>query len=281
MATQTQTTVELEPIDHQEGDKSRPRVPSIVLASPANTTSGQSVPLTGFEIDEPVSYTLPRNRYIIVIIQLAGVNFITSFSNGLVTVGLPAMSNGLDLSAGLLLWPMNSYALTSASCLLLAGAVADVIGTRKVNLVGCFFIALFILMSGFSRTGIQLIIFRALQGIAGAMALPSALSIISRSVPSGKPRNVGFACLGLAMPLGFSFGMVLAGVFIDGPGWRAGFYMGGAASFLLFIVGIWALPIDIKVRTEISVRQRLMMEVDWFGAGLASASIALFSYVLA
>lgn len=280
MATETQTSVELESLD-RDGNKFTPRVPATALGGLPDTISGQPQPIVSINSDEIITQTLPRSRAVIVIIQLAGINFITSFSNGLVTVGLPAMSTALGLHPSLLLWPMNSYALTSASCLLLAGSVADVIGTRKVNLIGCFFIALFILVSGFSQNGIQLIMFRAMQGIAGAMALPSSMSIISRSIESGKPRNIGFACLGLAMPLGFSFGMVLAGVFINGPGWRTGFYMGGAASFLLFVVGIWALPIDVKVRTEASLWRRLATRIDWIGASLASTSIALFSYVLA
>lgn len=265
MATQTLSTVELDPLD---GDS---RTITLVPPQPAIVVYN----------DEVVAPALPKGRSIIVITQLAGINFITSFSNGLVTVGLPAMSTALGLDPSLLLWPASSYALVTASCLLIAGSVADIIGSRNINLAGCFLIALFILVSGFSQTGIQLILFRAFQGFGGAMALPSSISIISKSISSGKSRNIGFACLGLAQPLGFSFGMVLAGIFIDGPGWRTGFYMGGAVSFVLFNVGIWALPKDVRPPTEMTVRKRLMSDIDWFGAGLASSSIALFSYVLA
>lgn len=284
MAVHTQTVVELEHLNQNitnEHHTNRARLPSTALQTPANTTSGQSGPLMVASDIETVRSPLSTNRAAIVIIQLAGINFITSFSNGLVTVGLPAMAEDLNLPSNLLLWPMNAYAITSASCLLLAGAVADIIGTRKVNLVGCFFIAVFILVSAISRTGIQLIMFRAMHGVGGAMALPSSLSIISKSIASGRPRNIGFGCLGLAMPLGFSFGMVLAGVFIDGPGWRIGFYLGGAVSFLLFTVGIWALPKDVPSRIQLSTWKRLATEIDWIGAALASTAIALFSYVLA
>lgn len=280
MATQTQTSVELEPLN-DDVNKTTARIPITALGGPINSTLGQPIPLIDIQTDEAVITPLRTGRSVIVTMQLAGINFITSFSSGLVTVGLPAMSASLALPPHLLLWPMNSYALTSGACLLLGGAIADVIGTRKVNLIGCFFIALFMLVSGFSQTGIQLIMFRAMQGIGGAMALPSSMSIISRSIESGKPRNIAFACLGLAMPLGFSFGLVLAGVFIDGPGWRVGFYVGGAASFLLFAIGIWALPVDVKAHTDISIRKRLTTEIDWIGAAVACTSIAVFSYVLA
>ena len=249
----------------------------ISLALDANS------PVTTVQDRESAPTTLSKGRSIIVITQLAGINFLTSFSNGLVTVGLPAIAAALHLEHRLLLWPMAAFALTSGSLLLLAGSFSDVVGSRSVNLTGCFFIALFTFLSGVSRSGIELIMFRALQGVASALAFPSAISIISSSIESGRRRNIGFACLGLAMPLGFSFGLVLGGVFITGLGWRVGFYIGGGAGFLLFSVGIWSLPTGIKSESRIpgSIWKRLATEIDWTGAGLASTCLALFSYVLA
>lgn len=142
--------------------------------------------------------TLPKGRSAIVITQLAGINFVTSFSNGIIIVGLPAMAASLKLEDSLLVWPMSVYSLTSGTCLLLAGTVADVLGPRLMNLVGCLFLAVFILACGLVRDGIDLIMFRAMQGIAGALVVPSSISIVSTSVASGRPRNLGFACLGLA-----------------------------------------------------------------------------------
>ncbi len=83
------------------------------------------------------------------------------------------------------------------------------------------------------------------------------------------------------MPLGFSFGMTIGGLLTTGPGWRSGFYIGAAASFLLFVVGIWSLPPDVSSAYETSVKQRLATEVDWIGALIASVCLALISYVLA
>ena len=258
---------------------------SIELEEPSQVSIALSStsPITTLRDHEPASSTLSKGRSIIVITQLAGINFLTSFSNGLVTVGLPTIAAVLHLDHNLLLWPMAAFALTSGSLLLLAGSFADVVGSRSVNLTGCFFIALFTLLSGWSRSGIELIMFRALQGVASALAFPSAISIISSSVESGRRRNIGFACLGLAMPLGFSFGLVLGGVFITGIGWRVGFYIGGGAGFLLFFVGIWSLPTSVKAESRIpgSMWKRLAAEIDWTGAGLASTCLALFSYVLA
>lgn len=107
MATQTVTSIELD-------------VPVTVLAASANATSDRPDLIVGSN-DDSSKPILPKGRSMIVIAQLAGINFITSFSNGLVTVSLPAISTALSLERSLLLWPMNSYSLTTASCLLMAG----------------------------------------------------------------------------------------------------------------------------------------------------------------
>lgn len=208
---------------------------------------------------------LSKSRSIIVIVQVCGLLFFSSFCNGIVVVALPAMQSTLGLEEGLLVWPTSSYYLTAGSCLLLAGSVADVVGTKKVFLVGSFLSATFALACGLVQTGGQLIAFRALQGITNAMITPSCISIISNSVEDGRPRNIGFGCLGFSQPLGFSFGLVLAGVFTDTVGWRTAFYLAAAASFALFLASIWALPQDVHVEVGRSTWKRLSFEIDWIG----------------
>ena len=68
---------------------------------------------------------------------------------------------------------------------------------------------------------------------------------------------------------------------MSGLGWRVGFYIGGAVAFLLFTVGLWALPAGLKSESESPVLKRFVSEIDWIGACLVSASLAIFSYFLA
>lgn len=169
--------------------------------------------------------------------------------------------------------------MTSGSCLLLAGSIADVVGNRLINLTGCFLLGWFIIGCGLARTGIELIMFRALQGVAVSLCLPTSVAILANAVPPGKKRNIGFSCLGLVQPLGFSIGMVLAGVLLDTVGWRTGWYICGGATLILIFVSVWALPPDRVVQG--SKFSRLKTEIDWVGAALASTCLALFSYVFA
>lgn len=278
MATQTATITELEILDqhgasvisetfshvHNEGRKCRPP-----------TTASTSTP------QDPTAPILPKGRTIIITLQLAGINFLTSFCNGILTIALPTMATELTLKPGLLLWPASAYYLTSGATLLIAGSFADAIGARTINLIGCFFLAVFMVANGVAQTGVQLIVFRAMTGIASSMVVPSAISIVSTSVESGRRRNLAFASLGLAMPLGFSAGLVLGGVFVSGPGWRVGYYSAAALSAVFFAMGFWSLPKGVREDSGTPLKTRLVKEIDWAGAGIASTALALFSYVLA
>jgi MFS family permease len=152
-------------------------------------------------------------------------------------------------------------------------------GTKRINLVGCFLTSIFILVCGFARTGIELVMLRAMQGIAVSLCLPTSVAIVANAAPSGRKRNIGFSCLGFVQPIGFSLGMVLEGVFLDTVGWRFSYYLCGSFSLALFAVSLWALPMDAVI--EGSAFDKLKKEIDWVGALFASTSLGLFSYILA
>jgi MFS family permease len=213
-----------------------------------------------------------------IILQVSTITFLTSISTGMIVVGLPRIAADLDLPEQLYLWPSSVFGLTAGSTLLLAGAVADVLGARLVDIVGCTLLGVCTLACGFSRTGIQLVLFRAFQGVATAIHLPCSVSLVTQYVPSGKARNIGFACLGLAMPLGFSIGLVLGGVLVDTVGWRLGYYVTGGVMLVQAAAGFKVIPPANKTQ---NVRSKLLNEIDWFGAMIACASLAMFSYVLA
>ncbi|KAL6786715.1 hypothetical protein J3E68DRAFT_441171 [Trichoderma sp. SZMC 28012] len=228
--------------------------------------------------ETPIIHSKARASFVVA--QLLGLNLFSSFCNGVVVVGLPAMAASLHIDEGLLVWPTSVFYLTAGSCLLLAGSITDVIGTKTMILIGALAAAVSAMACGLAQTGGQLIAFRALQGITNAIIVPSSVSIISTSLEEGRPRNLGFACLGFAGPIGFSLGLVLGGVFADSTGWRAAFYLAAATTFALFLVGVWTLPKAV-VRPKKSVWSRILKEVDIIGAFIGTASLAMLSYVLA
>ena len=156
------------------------------------------------------------------------------------------------------------------------------VGSRTIYLIGCFLLVFFILASGLAKTGIQLIIFRGLQGIAVSFCLPTAVSILTEAFPNGQRRNTGFACIGAGQPLGYSLGLILGGVFVDTVGWRSGWYLSSAVALLVFGAGLWGLPQDSsRGNPGKPLWRKLADEIDWVGTLLASSSLGLLSYVLA
>ena len=162
---------------------------------------------------------LSTSLTILVITQLVEISFITSFSNGILAVGLPRIALDIDLPQNLLLWPSSVGYLASGAFLLLGGAVSDIAGPKLVNLIGCVSLTASTVAIGLSGNGLQLIVFRAWQGVAFALAYPSSTAIISLHVRSGPSRNVGFACIGFSMVFGF-----MSGYFVGAVAWRPGHY---------------------------------------------------------
>lgn len=245
---------------------------SEVEASPAAPTAHEATTTT---------LVLPKKRAVLVITQVCGVSFFSSVCSGVLIIALPTIQSTLEIEESLLVWPSSSYYLAAGSCLLLAGSVADVAGPKRVNLVGSSLSALFALACGLAQSGGEIIAFRALQGVTNAITTPSSISIISNSVEDGQPRNMGLACMGFSQPLGFGFGLVIAGVLTDTVGWRPAFYLAAAASLALFFIGIWALPQDARPRAGQSIWNRMALEIDWVGVVLATMGLAALSYVLA
>ncbi|KFY22324.1 hypothetical protein V493_06667 [Pseudogymnoascus sp. VKM F-4281 (FW-2241)] len=257
-----------------------PKTESVVSMSAFVTTptASEGGTLVADEPDKP-SNELSTWRTRIIIITLSGITLTTSMSVGAFTIALPAMAKDMKLTAQFLLWPQSMYSLTNGCFLFLAGSIADHIGNRNMNIFGCFFAGSFVLAGGLSQTGVQLTVFRGLQGIGAAMCLPTAFSIISKTIPTGRQRNIAFACLGLGQPLGWFLGLLVGGI-CEGsqPGWRLAIYITAVLTILLGLINIWSLPNDR--RTE-STWSSFYHSVDWIGLSISSTCFGTLSYVFA
>lgn len=157
-------------------------------------------------------------------VTVADISFLNTHGSGLLTVSLPRIATDLDLALNLL-WPLSVYALTTGCSLFLVGTVADVVGNRPIFLTRCVLLSAFTLGCSLTRTGVELIAFRALQGIAMAFCMPTAVGLITTNFPIRRGRNITFACLGGGSSVGFALELVLGGLFVDSIGWRYGYYL--------------------------------------------------------
>jgi MFS family permease len=154
------------------------------------------------------------------------------------------------------------------------------VGNRQTYLLGCLLQFFFTLACGLSKTATQMIIFRALSGIAVSFSLPSAVSLINEMFPPGQSRNVAFATMGGAQPIGFGLGLTLSGVFTGTIGWQWGFYLAAITNLIMLALSAWQLPRNEPNAAQ-DIWRRLINDIDWVGAILASVSLGMLSYVLA
>lgn len=162
---------------------------------------------------------------------------------------------------------------------MICGSISDVVGPRRVYIAGCFLLTGTTIACALARTGIEFILFRAIQGLALSLCLPAAVQLITGNISTGTRRNIAFATLGAGQPVGFALGLVLGGVFVKSIGWRYGYWIGAGVTFLVFLLSIFGLPSD-RNTYRINTLHRLRTEIDWIGCIIISISLGFFSYVL-
>ncbi|KAF5657632.1 integral membrane protein [Fusarium heterosporum] len=216
------------------------------------------------------------------------ITCITGIGNllaGLLTVCIPVIAVDLRIPAGLELWPASAFALACGCTLLLCATVADLVGCRRICLVGALVQSGSAVGAGLATSHSQLIALRVLAGIAASLCLPSAVGIAARSFPTAsKPRTraVAFSAMGGGQAIGFGLGLALGGVFSDTIGWRWGFHAAAVLNVLTLVLAWWSVPANLDEKfSRQAMLARVLQEVDWVGVLIISASLALLSYVLA
>src|SRR6187549_4081796 len=103
---------------------------------------------------------------------LAMAEFVVVLDASIVNIALPSIGRGLHFSLANLSWVVNAYVLTFGGFLLLGGRIADLLGRRRVFVIGLGVFSLASLAGGFAQNDVQLIIARAVQGLGAAIVSP-------------------------------------------------------------------------------------------------------------
>jgi len=147
--------------------------------------------------------------FIFVLVAIA--QFMVVLDSAITNVALPSIQTDLHFTASSLQWVITSYTLCFGGFLLLGGRTADLFGRRRILLFGMIVFTVFSFAIGISTTAIQLIIFRAFQGLSAAFMSPAALSIVLITFKDGKERNRALGFWTLVATGGAAFGMLLGG----------------------------------------------------------------------
>jgi EmrB/QacA subfamily drug resistance transporter len=190
-------------------------------------------------------------------------SFVAFLDGAVINVALPAISKELGGGLALQQWVVDAYLVTLGSLILIAGSLSDVFGRKRVLYAGLIGFGATSLLCAFAPTGVFLVIARALQGVAGALLVPSSLAIIiSRFEGPAQSKAIGrwTAWTGTAMLAG----PIVGGLFVDTVGWR-------------WVFAINVIPIAVTLALMLTLHdpeKGMGGRVDFLGAILGSLGLA-------
>ena len=202
------------------------------------------------------------------LILLCGVLFLDGLDVSMVGVALPSIRADLGLSTAQLQWIVSGYVLGYGGLLLLGGRAADLLGRRRVLLVGLSVFVVASLLGGVVSDPNLLIATRFLKGASAAFTAPAGLSYITTTFAEGPARNKALSVYAACGASGFSSGLILGGLLTE-AGWRWTFLLPAP-----FALAILLLAPRLLVKDQAAQRTRGAFDVG--GAVTITAGMLLF-----
>jgi EmrB/QacA subfamily drug resistance transporter len=198
--------------------------------------------------------------------------FMTIVDLTIVNVSLPTIGVKLHFPETDLQWVVTAYGLTFGGFLLLGGRAADLLGRRRLLMVGLAVFSGASLACGLATSDTFLIFMRGIQGFGAAVVLPAALSIVMNMYPEGAERNKALGIWGAMGAMGATVGIIAGGLLTRYVGWQYIF-------FLNVPVGLTALALAPRVVPESKLaagRRRY----DPFGAAFITSGLVVLVYAI-
>jgi len=207
-----------------------------------------------------------------ILILLAAAQFLVVLDASITNVALPSIGIALDVTQSDLAWVVNAYVLTFGGFLLLGGRMADLLGRRRIFIVGLTLFAVASLTAGLAQDETMLIVSRAVQGLGAALLSPAALSIVTATFKEGKERNTALGVWGAVAGSGGAVGVLLGGVLTEYLSWR-----------WVFLVNVPIVVLVVFLVPRVIAESRSEKEIKTYdvpGAVSITAGLSLFVYAL-
>jgi EmrB/QacA subfamily drug resistance transporter len=204
----------------------------------------------------------------LLLLLIAGAQLMVVLDGTIVNIALPSMGRYFDRSQTDMTWVINAYTLAFGGLLLLGGRAADILGRRQMFILGLGVFSLGSFLGGIAPTYELLLAGRVIQGVGGAIAAPTALSLITISFPEGPERNRAFAVYAGVSGGGAAIGLLAGGLLTEYLDWR----------WVLFV----NVPIGLALMAGgflyIHSSERLSGKFDVLGAALSVAGMVALVY---
>ena len=212
--------------------------------------------------------TDPRRWKALALLSLA--QFLVIMDTSIIGVALPAIQQQFGFSQSELQWIFSAYVIVFGALLLLGGRLSDILGQRKIFVIGFAILTASSVLAGLAPNGTILIAARALQGIGAALIAPSAMSILMSLFTTPSERNKAMGFWGAAAPAGGTAGVFLGGIITA--------YIDWSWVFLINVpIGIAVLALTGMLIPR-GTRQK--GRVDYLGAVSITGALILLVYAI-
>ena len=178
----------------------------------------------------------------LVLTLVCMAQFMVILDATIVNVALPSIQADLDMSEADLQWVVNAYALVFGGFLLLGGRAGDLVGRKRVFLIGLVVFTVASLLNGLAPSSEFLIVFRGVQGLGAALIAPAALSIITTTFAEGAERTKAMSVWAAIAVGGAAVGLVLGGILTTALSWPWIFYVNIPVGIVVFIASMRYVP---------------------------------------
>ncbi|WP_374122033.1 MFS transporter [Frankia sp. AiPa1] len=182
----------------------------------------------------------PRQRLALVL--LLGSQFMLAIDFSILNVALPSIGRGVGIGDRDLQWIATAFALPSAGFTLLFARVADLAGRRRLFLGGLVLLVVASLVGGIAQSPAELLVARVGQGLAAAIAVPAALSLLVTIFPEGPVRQRALSLNGALLPAGFTVGALVGGLLTGYLSWRWAFLVNVPVAVAIIVLAPRAIP---------------------------------------
>ena len=214
----------------------------------------------------------PNSRRWLALALLGTAFFMVILDGTIVYVALPSIDEALDFSAGRLQWVMSAYLLSFGGLLLLGGRSADLLGRRRMFMVGVSLFAASSLLCGLAWSDQILVAARVIQGVAAAIMAPTSLSLLMTVFEEGTERNKALGVWGGIGGVGATSGLLIGGPVTEGLGWEWVFIINVPVALAVLALCPVLLP-----ESRAPVSRRIY---DLGGAVTITASLVLLVYAV-
>src|SRR6266542_1710774 len=195
----------------------------------------------GRRMSSKVETALTERRKLLSLVLLGATQFMVVLDVAIINVALPTIQKALKFPFENLQWVTTAYAITFGGLLLLGGRAADLIGRKRMFMIGLVVFSAASLSCGLATSSGFLIAARAIQGIGAAIISPAALSILVTTFREGPERNRALGVWGGIAGFGGVAGVLLGGILVGSLGWRWIFFINVPVGALVLIGGLMVL----------------------------------------